>query len=246
LKRIWISLLTLIFTVLLVVACSNDDTNEETQENDTSEETNLELPEPDLEGIPDIVAEINGVEVTKEEFENMYQQQFQQVAMQTQLSGEEIDEEELKEQTAEGMVGQELLTQEANARFQEVPDDEINKEMDDLIEQSGMESKDELVATFEEQGTDEKELLLLIETQVKINQLIAEESGDIEPTDKEVEEAYESMKDQYKEMDNEEELPDFEDVKPDISEQLKQQKEVEVIESLVKKLREDADVTIYL
>src|SRR5690625_3863626 len=37
-----------------------------------------DMPEADLDGIPDIVAEINGEEITKDDFESIYEQQFQQ------------------------------------------------------------------------------------------------------------------------------------------------------------------------
>jgi len=238
-------MLLLITTMFVLAACGNEDETDEGSE-ENAEETSIDLPEPDLEGIPDTVAEINGTEITKEEFEDMYEQQFQQVAMQSQLSGQEVDQDELKEQIAEGMIGQELLTQEANNRISDVSDDDINSTVDELVEQNGMETKDELIAAFEEQGMDEEELMSLIETQVKIDQLIVEESGDIEPTDEEAEEAYEMMKAQQEEMGTEEELPSFDEIKPDLKEQLKQQKEIEVTQTLVEKLRNDADVTIYL
>ena len=92
----------------------------------------------------------------------------------------------------------------------------------------------------------EKEVMELIETQVKIDQLIAEESGNMEPTDDEVKEAYDNMKAQQEEMGNDEEFPAFDEIEPDLKEQVKQQKEMEATETLVEKLRKDADVTIYL
>lgn len=244
-RKIWIALLSLVFTVLVISACSGDDGVNENTEDNASEEANVELPEPDLEGIPEVVAEINGEEVTKEEFESAYQQQFQQAAMQSQLSGEEIDEDQLKEHTVEGLIGQQLLTQEANNRFPDVSEDDVNQTMDTLVEENGMETKEELIAAFEEQGMEEEELMSLLETQVKIDQLIMEESGDIKPTDEEIEEVYEMLKAQQEEMGSEEEIPDFEEIKPDLKEQLKQQKEAEKIEALVQKLREDADITIF-
>lgn len=244
-RKTWIVLLSLVCTVLVISACNGDDDVNENTEDNASEEANVELPEPDLEGIPEVVAEINGEEVTKEEFESAYQQQFQQAAMQSQLSGEEIDEDQLKEHTVEGLIGQQLLTQEANNRFPDVSEDDVNQTMDTLVEENGMETKEELIAAFEEQGMEEEELMSLLETQVKIDQLIMEESGDIEPTDEEIEEVYEMLKAQQEEMGSEEEIPDFEEIKPDLKEQLKQQKEAEKIEALVQKLREDADITIF-
>jgi hypothetical protein len=50
---------------------------------------------PDLEGIPDVVAEVNGEEVTKEEFVPIYEAQFQQAASQAQMTGQAPDEDAL-------------------------------------------------------------------------------------------------------------------------------------------------------
>lgn len=208
-----------------------------------------DMPEADLEGIPDIVAEINGEEITKDDFESIYEQQFQQQAMQAQMSGQsmdDIDQNDLKEQIAEAMVNQELLTQEANEKFSEVTDEDIDETINDLVEQNGMESKDDLLEAFEEQGIDEEELMSEVETQVKIDKLIADITKDIEITEDETKEAYETIKSQQEQADSEEEFPEFEDIKPDLEEQLKEQKSSEETESFVEKLREDAEVTINL
>src|SRR5699024_12745067 len=135
--------------------------------------------------------DVNDGEVTKEDFEATYQQQYQQMAMQAQMSGqnmEEIDQDELKEQTADGLVGQEVLMQEANDRVSDISDDDIDEKIDKVVEQNGMESKDELVETLEEQGMEEDEFMERIETQVRVDKLLEEESGDLEPSEDEVKE----------------------------------------------------------
>src|SRR5699024_11666505 len=114
-----------------ILAVGEDDNNED-KENDGQ----AEMPESKLEGITDIVADVNDREVTKEDFEATYQQQFQQMAMQAQMSGQnmdEIDQDELKEQTADGLVGQELLMQEANDRVSDISDDDIDETIDKVV-----------------------------------------------------------------------------------------------------------------
>src|SRR5699024_12343092 len=100
-----IKLLFMLSQVLIIgILAECGDENKEDKANDEQ----AEMPEPDLEGIPNIVADVNDGEVTKEDFEATYQQQFQQMAMQAQMSGQnmdEIDQDELKEQTADGLVG---------------------------------------------------------------------------------------------------------------------------------------------
>jgi len=244
-KKKWI---LMIFSILIIVALAacNDKDNEKGSPN---ENTNEEVPEADLEGIPNVVIEINGEEVTKDEFSNMYEQQFQQQVMQAQMTGQDmndIDQDQLKNQTAEIIIGQNLLIQEANNRVKDVSDTDINNTIDELLEQTGIETKDDLLAIFQEQGMDEKEFNSQIEIQVKVDQLIAEISGDIEPTEEETKEAYETIKAQQGEVNSEEEFPEYDDIKADLIEQLKEQKKAEETESFVETLRKDADVIIHL
>jgi|SRR5690625_2409892 len=244
-KKKWI---LMIFSILIIVALAacNDKDNEKGSPN---ENTNEVVPEADLEGIPNVVIEINGEEVTKDEFSNMYEQQFQQQVMQAQMTGQDmndIDQDQLKNQTAEIIIGQNLLIQEANNRVKDVSDTDINNTIDELLEQTGIETKDDLLAIFQEQGMDEKEFNSQIEIQVKVDQLIAEISGDIEPTEEETKEAYETIKAQQGEVNSEEEFPEYDDIKADLIEQLKEQKKAEETESFVETLRKDADVIIHL
>src|SRR5699024_5959352 len=153
---------------------------------DKANDEQPEMPEPDLEGIPDIVADVNDGEVTKEDFEATYQQQFQQMAMQAQMSGQnmdEIDQDELKEQTTDGLVGQELLMQKAKDHVSDKSDYDKDETNDKVVEQNGMESKNELVEALEEQGMDEEEFMEQIETQVRVDKLLEEKTEDLEPTE---------------------------------------------------------------
>src|SRR5690625_7341800 len=78
---------------------ANNNNNNEENDNEDNAGDNAEangdlgleedMPEADLEGIPDIVAEINGEEITKDDCESIYEQQFQQQAMQAQMSRSE-------------------------------------------------------------------------------------------------------------------------------------------------------------
>ena len=116
--------LSLAAATIALGACGGGDSGSETSgasEKPTSQETSESSDkstegEPDLEGIPDVVAEVNGEEVTKDEFVVLYEAQFQQATMQAQAGGEEPDEDALKEQTADNLVDTELLVQEAGDR----------------------------------------------------------------------------------------------------------------------------------
>ncbi|RSL31895.1 peptidylprolyl isomerase [Salibacterium salarium] len=225
--------------------------NSESDSNSGENAGQAEMPEPDVEDIPDVVAEVNGEEISGEEFKTSYEGQFQQAAMQSQMTGEEVDQDQLKQQLAESMVGTELLMQEADNREIEAAQEDIDSTLDDLVSQNDLESKDELISTLEEQqGMSEEEIMSQVETQVKVDQLIAEEAGDTEPTEEELQEAYEQVKTQQEQMGGQNgedtEVPSFEEMKPDLKEQVISQKEADASQTLVENLRESADVTINL
>jgi len=260
----WLLSLALMMALVVLAACNNEDesakeNNDEskTQEEETAGDSETateggenteqqpELPEPNLEGIPEVVAEVNGEEIGKEEFENAYTGQFQQMTIQAQMSGQaqEIDQEQLKAQIVESMIGQELLIQEADKRNFDVSDDDINEVIDGLVEQNGMESQDALMAALKEQGTNKEEMLAQVETQVKVNKLIEDESGEVQPTDAELQEYYDQLVAQQEEMDAESEIPTFDEVKSTIAQQLVSQKQNKVVQTLVTTLRENAEIT---
>ncbi|KYG59801.1 SurA N-terminal domain-containing protein [Planococcus maritimus] len=252
----WFLGLSLGTSLLVLSACGgadesaeNENAQPETQEQAPSGEENAaqpEMPEPDLEGIPEVVAQVNGEEVSKEDFEAAYTGQFQQAAMQAQMSGQEIDQEQLKNQLAESMVGQKLLIQEAENQKLAASDEEVNQTLEQLAQQNGLETTDEFLKALDEQGMKEEEVRSQVATQVKVDQLIAESAGDTTPSEEEVEAAYEQIKEQQEQMGSEEELPAFEELKQDLEEQVKTQKENEATQTLVAELREKADVTINL
>jgi peptidyl-prolyl cis-trans isomerase SurA len=202
---------------------------------------------PDLDGIPDVVAEVNGEEVTKEDFVPFYEASFQQAAMQAQAGGEEPDEEALKQQAVDDLVDTELLAQEAESRGIEISDQDVDDELSALAEQNGMKSAEELLKAVEEQGLTEDQARSQIETQVLIEQLVADETGPIEPTDKELRALYEqARKQQAQSGQSGQEFPAFEKVRSQLVEQAKAQESGKVAETLVTDLREDADITIHL
>ncbi|MFZ4451628.1 SurA N-terminal domain-containing protein [Salibacterium aidingense] len=218
------------------------------QEGESSQQA--EMPEPDLENVPDVVATVNGEEISGEEFKSSYEGQFQQAAMQSQMTGEEVDQDQLKQQVADSLVGTELLTQEAENRNLEASQEKIDSTLKDLVEQNNFNSQDELMTALkEQQGMNKEEVMAQIETQVKIDQLISEETGDVEPTEEELKQAYEQAKAQQAQMSGEgedAETPSFEEMKPDLKEQVKSQKEAEASQALVEELRKNADVSINL
>jgi len=253
--------LSLTVALLGVSACGGDDGGGDGGNGDASPEAqSTESPQaqptPDLSGIPDVVAEVNGEEVTKDEFVAAYEGQFQQQAMQAQMSGQELDQDQMKEQTANGMVDTELLVQEAGNRDLEVTDEAKEQTLNEVVEQSQLGSADEFYSAMEEQGMDREQVDSQLETQVQIDQVIADEAGNIEPSEDELRQLYEQQKQQQEQMGqgqggqggqpSQQQMPSFEEMKPQLKQQAEMQKESEVAQTLVEGLRENADISINL
>ncbi|HLQ71624.1 MAG TPA: SurA N-terminal domain-containing protein [Bacillota bacterium] len=250
-KKKWLLSIVLAGLLAILGACGSSDNNDNknNDNNNNGEETagEADMPEPDLDDIPDVVAEVNGESIEKDEFKNVYEGQFQQMAMQAQMSGEEIDQDDLKKQTADLIINQELVLQEAENRDYEVSDDDVDELLKDIMEQQGAESKDDFFDQLEEQDVEKDDFMDDIKKQVMLNQLIDEEAGDTEPSDKEVKDFYEQYKEQQAQADvDEEDMESLDDLKPEIVEQLKKQKENEAMQTLVEKLREDGDIKNHL
>jgi hypothetical protein len=205
---------------------------------------------PELEGIPDVVAEVNGEEVTKEEFAPLYQAQLEQATMQAQQTGEKPDEAALAKQTVDNLVDTELLMQEADSRGLTVSEQAVDEELASIAEQNQLGSADELLAALEDQGTTEEQARAQLETQVMVEQLVADESGTTGATEKELRALYEQAKQQQEQMGQQggaqQEIPPYDEVRPQLEEQAEADRIGTVAGALVEELRKDADITINL
>ncbi|WP_299166544.1 SurA N-terminal domain-containing protein [uncultured Arthrobacter sp.] len=201
-----------------------------------------EAPTPDLEGVPEVVATVNGTEITKEEFTTSYEGAFQQMSMQSQVTGQEVDQEQLKTQTLDNLIGNKLLIQEADNRGIEASEEAVTATTDELVASNQFASADELFAALEEeQGITKEDATSQIEQQVRLDALLAEESGDTAPTEEELKAAYEEAKASGAAAQGGE-IPPYEEVKPQLEQQVKDQKKSEAALALVEKLRGEADV----
>lgn len=244
--------------LLSLSACGGSDSDSASADTSASpsasESTDAEAPaeapagtEPDLEGIPDVVAEVNGEEVTKDEFLPIYESTFAQAAAQAQSTGQAPDEDALKQQTVDDLVSTELLAQEAAARGIEVSDEDIDAELADIAEQNQLGSAEELLAAVVEQGVTEEQALDQVETQLMVEQLVIDEDGSIEPTDKELRTLYAQVKKQAAQSgDAAQQIPPFAQARAQLVEQATSQKIGEVAGALVEDLRKDAEITINL
>lgn len=236
--------------VLVLTACSGSDEGDDTGASDqASQEQSSEegaAPEPDLDGIPEVVAEVDGTEIGRDEFVEAYRGSFQQQATQAQTTGQPVDQEALKEQTAQSLVSRYLLTQEAADRGIEASESDVDDSLTTLAEQNQM-SPEEFLAALEEQGMAESEVRSQLESQVEVDGLVADEAGPIKPTEAEMRKVYDDAKARQQQSGGAgQQLPPYRKVKDQLAEQVRSQKEAAVTEKLEKGLRSQAEITIHL
>lgn len=207
-------------------------------------------PEPDLEDVPEVVAEVNGEEIPRDEFVEVYEAQFQQAMAQSQAAGQEVDQDQLKKQVADSLVSTELLVQEADERGIEVSDKDVDQTLKSLAQQNGVGSVEEFLTALEGQGMDAEEVDRQVRTQVRIERLVADEAGDLSVSQKEARALYEQLVAQQEQAGQQggqaQEMPPFKQVRPQLEEQVKAQKESEVAQRLVGDLRKKGDVVVNL
>lgn len=244
--------------LLALAGCSGDDgsgNGGSEQPSDSASnpaappEGGMEAPEADLEGVPDVVAEVNGEEITRDEFAADYESQLQQAAMMQQQSGEEVNQDELKQQVAQTMVDNRLLTQAADEAGIEPTEEDIDSTLEDIAAQSGMSSADEVVAALEEQGMTEEDVRAEAADQFQVLGYIEAEADISEPSDEELQEQYDGYVEQMEQSGQGgegAEIPSFEEMRDQLAQQAVTQQQNAAAEEILTGLRDEGDVTINL
>ena len=256
LKNKWRLVAVAAGAVLIAAGCSAPGDGDGTAEGDptaaaeqadTQADADQDGAGPNIDDIPDPVAEVNGTEISKDEFVTVFQGQYQQMTMQAQMTGQPVDENQLKSQTLEGLVGSELLRQEAVERGLEVSDAEVDTALAGFAE-ANQASEDEFFAAMGEQGLDRDAVMEQIEKQLLVDKLIVDEYGEFSATDQEIEAAYEQLVQQQAMSGGQAGggLPPLEQVRGEVEQQLVAEQQAQAMQTLSEELREDADVTEHL
>lgn len=207
-------------------------------------------PEPDVEDVPEVVAEVNGEEIPRDEFVENYEAQFQQAAMSQQSTGQELDQDELKQQVAEQLVGNRLLIQAADDAGIEATDEDVDAFLEEIAAQNGMGSTDEFITALEQQGQSEEDIRADAATQHKLDTFIEQEADIQEPSDEELRQQYDQLTQQMEQQGGsggeESQIPPFEEVRDQLADQAVTEQRNQAATEIAADLREGADVTVNL
>jgi len=194
----------------------------------------------DLSDIPDVVAVVNGEKIERDEFAAFYEPQIRQAGD----AGQPVDEDEIKKQTVDALVDNELLLQQADERGISVSDDQVDETLRNYAKNSGMQSTDEyLKALEEEQGTSADQVRAQIADSLTVEALVDDEIGDEPISESELRKLYDrSMAAQGEGAEG----PSFEDVRGELEQQVKAQRQQEAFRKLADAARKKADIDVKL
>lgn len=267
--QIWLARVGLVATLGGLAACGGSDAStddaSQTQTSDVAAESSAApgapgapgaaaLPEPDVADVPEVVADVNGEQITRDDFVDAYEGTFQQMAAQSQATGQEVDQDALKQETVNNLVSNVLLIQAADDAKIAPSAEQVEATLQELATGNGVETTQEFLTLLEEQGFTEQEARAAVTDQLKVDQFITTEASIKEPTEQELRELYDSLAQQQAgggtesgaESGGGPQVPPFDEVKPQLAQQLQQEQESEAIDGLLKDLRAESDITVNL
>lgn len=237
-------------TLAITAACGSDSDDSAKSGSEDSSAQGDQSQASGLDDLPDVVAEVNGEDVTKDEFVATYELALQQATQQAQMTGQQPDENAIKKQTADELVDTELLVQEAATRDISASDRDVEKRLTGLAKQNQMKSVKEFLAALEKQGTTEEFARDQIQIQIVVERLVKDETGPIKPTNAALRKLYGQAVAQAKATQQQggqkQEIPPFAKVRSQLVEQAKTNEQGKAARVLVKSLRKDADITVNL
>lgn len=240
-----------------LAACSGDgedqsaaEDQQQTEEQQAGEEqaAGEQQPEPaqtNFDNIPDIVATINGEDVSKDDFIASYEQSKQsQMMMGGEVDPESTEvDETIKDQSIDMLVSNELLIQASNNEGIEVSQEEIDAQLEQLMAMYQIESEDALADILSEQDVTVDDFKAEIGESMKPQKFLEQEAQIEDPTDEEIQARYDEM---TASIENEEEKPSLDETRDDIVQQLKTEQANEAAPGIIDELREQGEVEIFV
>ncbi|RCS61806.1 SurA N-terminal domain-containing protein [Microbacterium sp. JB110] len=232
-----------IVAVFALTGCSSGDPEEENPAPSESAEGSTDSA---LDGLPDVVAVVNDEEIGLEEFTTTYESQLQQATMSQQQTGQEVDPEQLKQQVADFLVNNRLLMQGAAEAGIEAGPDDIESVLQNVADQSGLESVDAVYEAFADQGMSEDDVREDAADQYELEQYIEANADLTPPGDKELRAQYDTLVEQAKTQGNEDTLPPFDEVKGQLADQAVTEKQSAAMQEILDQRREESDIEVNL
>lgn len=212
----------LLMVAMFLVACGDKQEEAETESVPTVEITDEEkLPNDE------VVAVINGNEVTGE----VYNLVYAQLKLQSSYMGEETDIEEVKEATMESLIDREIVYQQAKEEGIEITKEVAESEFTTMKE----ENEETLQTLLDQYQITEDGFKEQLRFELTMNEYLTQEIK-VSVSDEEVQEFY----DEAKEEDGE--IPEFDEVKDQIKANMREEKTILALQEKVDEVKETAEI----
>lgn len=229
--------ITMLFLVLTACAKDTDtsaDSSSATKQDQAQNHLEEHLVDPD-----DIVATVNGTEVKGEEYNAL----IYSIQQELQASGANsaTDDENLKNQVLDILIGNKLLLQDATSNNYKVSDKEVDDEFKSIKEQYGETQFNEDLEVI---GSDVEKYKQQLKDSLLVSKYIEKELSLQEVTEKDIMAEYEEMKKQAAETETEEngEVPEYTEIQVQLKDILEQQNLQEAIFNRIDELKQSAEV----
>ncbi|MCM3576368.1 SurA N-terminal domain-containing protein [Mesobacillus subterraneus] len=220
-KRILTGILLLSIAVLVLGACSNDSSKENTEK----------------ENKEDLVATVDGEGISKQQYERELEAMkatYEQQGMPEDQMDSKM-KEELEKSVLDQMINAELLLQTAEKDGISIEEKEIDEELKNI--KGNFEDEKQFEEALKKNEMTEKDLKDQLKKQLAVNKYLDSKIGEVEATDEEIQ----AMYDQYKQLAQaqEQEPEALEKIKPQLEQQVLSEKENEQISKLIEDLRKE-------
>lgn len=225
----YIAGLSILLVAIFLVACGDNNDNEEGANEAAPEQETEQVEISDDEKVPDedTVAVINDEDVTGETYNIIYAQ-LKSFAGQSE---QDVDQKEIQELTMDSLIDRTVLLQYAEEEGIEVSDEEAEDEID-TIKSENEENYENILEQFQMSEDGFKEQLRFELTLDKFK----EKKIDEDVTDEEVKEAYDEL------ADENEDVPELDEVEDELKANLLDQKTNEALQKKIDKVKEDAEI----
>lgn len=221
-KRIFSGVLLLSIAVLLLGACSNNDSTKQNAEKETT---------------GDVVATVDGKDISKKDYDKELES-MKATYEQQGMPADQMDSKmlaELEQSVLDQMINAELLLQTAEKDGVSVEQKELDAELEKI--KTNFADEKQYEDALKQNELTEKELMAQLKKQMTVIQYLDSKIGKVEASDEEIQ----AMYDQYKQqVEGQKQTPEeLDKIKPELEQQILAQKKDEQTTKLVEQIRKD-------
>ncbi|KIY23085.1 SurA N-terminal domain-containing protein [Mesobacillus subterraneus] len=221
-KRIFSGILLLSIAVLVLGACSNNDSTKQNAEKETT---------------GDVVATVDGKDISKKDYDKELES-MKATYEQQGMTADQMDSKmlaDLEQSVLDQMINAELLLQAAEKDGVSVEQKELDAELEKI--KTNFADEKQYEDALKQNELTEKELMAQLKKQMTVIQYLDSKIGKVEASDEEIQ----AMYDQYKQqVEGQKQTPEeLDKIKPELEQQILAQKKDEQTTKLVEQIRKD-------